>query len=274
MSRPYLVIKIGGDLAGDSPQLDTLANELNALAEDYALVVVHGGGPQATALTQRLGLEPDIRGGRRVTTAPVLEVAKMVLGGQVNIDLTAAFNARGLAAVGISGAAGGTIQAVKRPPRVVSGGGPDPIDFGFVGDIQLVDPGLLSTLCAAGYLPVTNSLGADKAGQVYNINADIAATRIAAALQAHLVLTTGGVSGVLRDKDRPETRLATLTPEAARKAIADGVIQGGMIPKIEESLVVLGLGVKSILIIGKLTAGDLRQALKEPGSQGTVILPA
>ncbi len=154
------------------------------------------------------------------------------------------------------------------------GGGDEPVDFGFVGDIVEIHPEVILPLLDAGFVPVMNSLGADEGGQVYNINADIAATRMARALNATLVLTTGGVRGVLRDKDDDATRIPLLTPARAREAIANGVIVGGMIPKIEESLEVLGAGVHAIHILGKLEEGDLLAELASPGSVGTALIEA
>ncbi len=273
MSISRIVVKVGGRLAEDIEQADALAKDLVILLErGHQLIVVHGGGPQATALTTRLGLEPNIVGGRRVTDEPTLEVVKMVLAGQVSVGLTARLCAGGVPAVGLSGVSAGLISAVKRPPRVVSGGGDAPVDFGYVGDIVAIRAEVILPLLSAGFVPVMNSLGSDERGQVYNINADIAATRVAQAVGATLVLTTGGVRGVLRDKDDDTTRIPLLTPHQAREAIVSGVIVGGMIPKIEESLNVLGDGVRAIHILGRLRAGDLLTELATPGAVGTALV--
>lgn len=271
MSRPTIVIKTGGELAADTEQVAALGADIAALEAD--VVVVHGGGPQATELSRKLGIERHIVGGRRVTDRETLDVMKMILGGLVNVDLTAALRGAGLRTIGLSGVSSGLVEAVKRPPRVVSGGGPEPVDFGWVGDIVGVNVSLLRLLLAEGYTPVLNSLGGDAGGHVYNINADVAATKVAAALEAdHLALLTGGVPGVLRDKDDPETRIPRLTADDARAAIADGVIVGGMIPKIEEALDVLDAGVGAIHILGALRPGDVRRALDTPGSVGTALV--
>lgn len=271
-----LLLKLGGNVLEDVGQLSAIASDLKHLHDDgVQIVLVHGGGPQATRLSKRLGLTPKMVGGRRVTDADALEVTKMVLAGQLNVNLTCAMRQVGLSAVGLSGVSASLIQAVKRPPRVVSGGGPDPIDFGHVGDIVGVNADLLRLLLQAGHLPVMNSLGANAQGEPFNINADIAATRIAAALQVdHLILLSGGVAGVLRDKDDPDSRIPSLTPAQARAAIADGTIQGGMIPKVEESLEVLDAGVGAIHIMGAVSPGTLLKALDEPGAVGTVLLGA
>jgi acetylglutamate kinase len=249
-----------------------MAGDLRLLAErGERVVVVHGGGPQATELSRRLGIETRQVGGRRITDAATLDVMKMVLAGKLNVDLCAALVAAGVHAVGLHGASALTVQAVRRPPRVVSGGGPEPIDFGHVGDVIGFNLELLHTLLRAHYVPVIACLGADAAGNVYNINADIVGNQLAGALGAdHLLLVTS-TPGVLRDVKDPESRLPLLTAAAARRAIADGVVTGGMIPKIEEALAVLGSGVKAIHILGKLGPGDLARAVDQPGSLGTTL---
>lgn len=270
-----VVAKLGGDALSLPERLDPIVKDMATLhRQGVNLVVMHGGGPQASELCKRLGIERRIVGGRRITDAPTLEVMKMVLGGQVSINLTLALTALGLPAIGLCGVSARIIDAVKRPPRVMSGCGDDPIDFGHVGDIVTVNTEPVQLLCEAGFLPVLNSLGSDAQGRAYNINADIAATRVAHAMKAdHLVLITGKVPGVLRDPNDLSTRIARLTASEARKAIVDGIVKGGMIPKIEESLEVLGRGVGAIHIVGTLERGDLLNVLLDPGCIGTVLVP-
>ncbi|HEY0135019.1 MAG TPA: acetylglutamate kinase, partial [Nannocystis sp.] len=150
--------------------------------------------------------------------------------------------------------------------------GPDPIDFGLVGDIVEIRTELLRHLWAGGYTPVVNTLGIDPAkGEVYNINADTVASAIAAALKVdHLFLMTG-VPGVLQNKDDPSTRIPRLTAAEARQAIASGVIVGGMIPKVEEALANIELGIGAVHILGA-TAGALQAEAQQPGSRGTVLV--
>lgn len=269
-----IVIKLGGAALFDPRELSPLLTDMVELhRKGIELVVMHGGGPQATELSKRLGIERRIVGGRRITDAATLEVMKMVLAGQVSVDLTTAMGAVGLPSVGLSGVSAGIIGAVKRPPRVVSGCGDEPVDFGHVGDIVTINIDPIRLLCSAGYIPVLNSLGADKQGRTYNINADIAANKVAHSLHAdHLLLISGGVSGVMRDPDVPDSRIARLTAGEARQAIRDEIIRGGMIPKIEESLQVLGAGVGAIHILGSLAQGDVLRAIESPGSVGTVLV--
>ena len=269
-----LVVKLGGDALSNSEQLAGIAADIGELHQAGArIVVLHGGGPQATELSKRLGIERRIVGGRRITDAETLEVMKMILAGQMSVNVTLAFGKAGLSAVGLSGVSAGIVGAVKRPPRIISGCGDEPVDFGHVGDIVSVNTAVLGLLCDNGHVPILNSLGADREGRCYNINADIVATRVAHALRAaHLVLVVGKVPGVLRDPDDTSSRIPVLTAAEARQAIIDGVVTGGMIPKIEESLNVLDQGVGAIHIVGSLHPGDLLAAVAEPGSIGTALV--
>ncbi len=268
-----VVVKIGGEIVGGSG-VHAVAADLTALAaRGERVFLVHGGGPQATALQRTLGQEPKVVAGRRITSQAALDVMKMTVAGLLNVDLCAALVAAGARPVGLHGASSLVIEAVRRPPRVVSGGGPEPIDFGLVGDVVGFRRELLELLADAGYIPVLACLGADTNGQVLNINADIIATQLAQAIGAdHLVLVTGA-PGVLRDVADPASRLPRLTAAEARAAIADGTVRGGMIPKLEESLAVLDTGrVRSIHIVGDLGPGDLLRAVDEPGSIGTALV--
>jgi acetylglutamate kinase len=211
-------------------------------------------------------------GGRRVTDAATLDVMKMIVAGKLNVDLCGTLIAAGLRPVGLHGASGPFIRARHRPPRVVSGAGPDPIDLGHVGDVVSFDLGLLEALWGAGYLPVIATLGSDPAtGQAYNINGDIVANQLAVAILADKLLLITAVTGVYADLRDPTTRWPRLATAEARAAIADGRITGGMIPKIEESLSTLAAGVGEIQILGSLGPGDLVSAVTAPGTVGTAL---
>ena len=262
-----VVVKLGGEVLAPPALAQVAAGIAAARAAGHRLTIVHGGGPQATALSQRLGLVPTIVGGRRVTDAATLDVMKMVVAGQLNVDLVAALRAAGVPALGLHGA-GGVIKAHRRPPRLVSGGGPAPVDFGLVGDIDGFDLALLRAL-AVDYVPALASLGGTPAGQVLNINADVVASALAAALDCDALLAITGVGGVRRDKDDATSRLARLTVAQARAAIADGTVQGGMIPKLEEAFEPLAAGVRAVHIIG---AAEIAAALAHPGTVGTLLV--
>ncbi len=267
-----IVIKLGGSVAA-SDRVHPVAADIATLCQcSTRVLVVHGGGPQATAMQKRLGQEPNIVAGRRITDADALEVMKMVVGGSINIALCSALIAAGAKPVGLNGASSQAVAAVKRPPRVVSGGGPEPIDFGCVGDVVGINLELINLLLSNSYVPVLACLGADNSGTIYNINADIIANQAAVHLEAHQLVLITSVRGVYADPSDPSTRIGKLTAEQARNAIADGTIAGGMIPKIEESLRILESGLQSIHIVGELNTGELLAELTQPGSIGTALV--
>lgn len=266
-----LVVKVGGEIVRSS-DLPPLTRDLVALQkEGHAIVVVHGGGPQVTELQRKLGQEPIIVAGRRVTDAAALEALKMSVAGAVNVDLCAAIVAAGGAPVGLHGASSLVVRARKRPPVVVAGGGDKPIEFGCVGDVIGVNEALLALLLGAGHIPVVACLAADEHGAVYNINADAVASHMARALDAEALVLVTEVGAVLRDPADPSTRIARLTQADTKQAIADGHIRGGMIPKLTEGFAALDQGVRSVLVVGKLGPGDLAHAVTAPGSVGTVL---
>lgn len=277
--RPTAMIKLGGEVVADQPALAAMMADVRTLVTaGWRVVVCHGGGPQANALQERLGVPTVKVGGRRVTDEATLQIVKQVLAGEVSVDLVAAAVAAGVPAVGLSGVSCGVVTAHRRPPVKVSGGGDAPVDFGLVGDVAEIRTGLVEHLWAGGYVPVLSTLGIDDgpagapAWQVYNINADTVASAVAAALRVdHLFLVTG-IGGVLRDKDDPTTRIPVLRASEARQAIADGTVVGGMIPKLEEALEILHRGIGAVHILGP-GAGVLEQAAREPGRRGTALLP-
>jgi acetylglutamate kinase len=271
MTMTTAVIKLGGDVLED-PARGQVARGVARGREGQAapvsrILVVHGGGAQVTALSGRLGVETKMVGGRRITDAPTLEVLEMVVAGRLNVELCAALRGQGARAVGLH-AGSGVLRARRRPPRVVSGGGPDPIDFGLVGDVVGIDRPLLDALWAGGYLPVVSCLGLSDEGQVLNLNADLAASQMAAALEADTLVAVTAVGGVRRDPKDPATRLAALTVAEGRAAIASGAVTGGMIPKLEEAFTAIAAGVRSVQVVGP---GEIAEALAAPGSVGSLI---
>ncbi|MEL6616797.1 MAG: acetylglutamate kinase, partial [Bacteroidota bacterium] len=190
------VLKIGGAIAASPEALDRLWREVRALPGP--VVLVHGGGPQATALARRLGHEPRIVAGRRVTSDLDLDVALYTMRGAVNARLVASAQASGVRAVGISGADGGLVQVVRRPPREVDG---EMVDFGHVGDVTAADPALPLALLDAGFTPIVASVCSDGAGALYNVNADTVAMEITIALSAARLVMVAEASGVRRDPD-------------------------------------------------------------------------
>lgn len=265
-----LVVKIGGEVVG-SGEAALLGADLRTLSSDHRIAIVHGGGPQATELQKKLGLTTTQIAGRRVTDAATLDVMKMAIAGKLNVDLCAALLAAGLSPVGLHGASGHVVKAVRRPPKPYPPAAPDPVDLGFVGDVVGFNLDLLELLWSKQHVPVIACLGADAAGGTYNINADLVGNQLAAALRADRLFLVTSTPGVLKNVDDPSSRLTRITVAEARQAIADKVVTGGMIAKLEEAMAVIDQGVGSIHILGKLSPGDLVRAVREPGSIGTTL---
>ncbi len=267
-----IVVKLGGDVVA-SPLMDVLARDVRALVDEWHRVaIVHGGGPQASALQRALGQEPRILSGKRFTDEATLEVMKYIVAGQVNVDCCARLLASGVMPVGLHGASGHAIQSRRRPPRVLTGAGPDPVDLGLVGDVTGFNLGLLGDLWERRYVPVLACLGMTAEGQALNINGDTVASQLAGALRADALVLVTSTQGVLRDVNDPASRIARMTRAEFARGVEDGTISGGMIPKLEESFRVLAGGARSVVIVGRLEAGDLRRAVLDPGSVGTVLV--
>jgi acetylglutamate kinase len=232
------VVKIGGRAQGD-PQL--IAQLAAASSRGESLVIVHGGGDEVSALQRRLGLEPQFRGGRRVTSVEDLELVRMVLSGATNKRLVAQLLSAGVRAVGLSGEDAGLLTARVTDP-----------DFGRVGGAMTAHPELLTHLWSGGFIPVVSPLGRDAddpQGGGLNVNGDDAAAAIAAALGADELLLVADVAGVL---DEAGAVIAELDGPAAQSLVAGGVAKGGMAAKLEAGALALRGGVRNVRI------GDLR----------------
>lgn len=268
-----VLVKVGGELLADGVALAGVAGAISAAGHHgVAVTVVHGGGPQVSALQRRLGLEPTLVAGRRVTDQATLEVVAMVLAGKVNTELVAALAAHGVSAVGLSGADGGVLAAHRRPPLSVTVNGQrSTVDYGHVGDIDGVNASLLETLLGSGYVPVICSLTADERGSLLNVNADTAAAAVAAALGVERLVVLTGVAGVYRDFAARRGVIELLTPAAARAAIADGTVAGGMAPKLEACARAVEEGVGEAVIVDGTQRDVVRAALTARGVRGTAI---
>jgi acetylglutamate kinase len=239
-----VVVKYGGNaLAGAPGEGDA---GLASFATDIVLMrsvgmrplVVHGGGPQIGALMARLGKVPEFIDGLRVTDAETLDIARMVLVGKVNRDIVSAINVHAPLAVGVSGEDAGLISAQARDPLL-----------GFVGDVTAINPDLVTRLLAEDLIPVVATIGNDPTGQAYNINADTAAGAIAEAVGAAKLVYLTDVDGIRRDRQDPASRISTATTDDLEAMLADGTIDGGMIPKVLSCVraVVGGVGQAHIL---------------------------
>jgi acetylglutamate kinase len=268
-----IVVKLGGEVIA-SAALAVVARDVAEIARAGGhVVVVHGGGPQATKLSERLGIATRQVAGRRVTDGETLDVIKMIVAGKLNVDLCAALGAAGARPIGLHGASARVIAAERRPPKIYPGAGPEPVDLGLVGDVTGVDTALLGLLTANGYVPVLACLGSGEGGAVFNINADTVANRVAVELAAEGLMLISDVPGVLRDVSDPASRIPRLTVAEGQRMIAEGVVTKGMIPKLEESFAALAEGVRRIHIVGRLSPGDLVREASAPGSIGTVLVP-
>ena len=238
-----LVVKLGGAVLQRPDAVRAVWRGLAVLGRPA--IVVHGGGPQATALARRLGHEPRIVHGRRVTTDIDLQIALWAYRGELNTRLVAAGLAEGARSVGLSGVDGGMIQVERRPPRRIGG---ETVDFGWVGDVTGADAAPLRALLAAGFVPVVAPLGVDAAGQVFNVNADTVALEVAAALQADALVLVAEVGALRRDADDPATALPSISPGAASAGQAAGWISGGMRVKLDVGFEALRRGVGTVRI--------------------------
>jgi acetylglutamate kinase len=269
------VVKLGGEVLSDPHALDGMAGQISLLHSlGIRIVVVHGGGPQASALSRRLGIEPTIIAGRRVTDDAVLEVAEMVYGGTLNTAVLAALRAHQIQAVGLSGVDAELITAHRRPPITVvdDEGRERHVDYGHVGDVQRVDPRVLTTLLDARFLPVVASLAGDEHGSVYNVNADTVAEVLAIALRAQKLIYCTGVPGVLRDPSDPSSLVAFADPDDLDDLRASGALAGGMRPKVEACIRAATGGVERTHIIDGRAPDALLLEVFTGAGTGTMIV--
>jgi len=253
------VVKLGGALLDDADALAAVWNGVAALREAGPVVLVHGGGPQSTALARKLGHEPRIVAGRRVTADLDLDIALWTMRGALNAGLVAAAQAAGLPAVGLSGVDGGLVSVEKRPPRDVDG---TTVDFGHVGDVTGSAPAVLHALLGAGFVPVVAPLCADGSGRVFNVNADTVALTLADALGADALLLIAEAGGVFRAFPDAGSRLPELDTTAFEAGVAEGWIAGGMRPKLEVGFEARRRGIAHVRICAPT---DLTDALAGTG---------
>ena len=234
-----VVVKYGGNAMVDPALARQFADDIVLMhAVGLKPVVVHGGGPQIGELMARLGKEPEFRDGLRVTDAETLDIARMVLVGKINSDIVSGINVHGPLAVGLSGEDASLIHASARQP-----------ELGFVGDVEAVNPAIVERLLAEDLVPVISTIGSDLAGQAYNINADTGAGAVAEALAAAKVIYLSDVEGLLRDVDDPDSLISRISPKELQGLVDEGVLTGGMIPKIAACIHAVDHGVDSAHIL-------------------------
>ena len=269
------VIKLGGEVLADADALDGVAAQVSLLSSlGIRAVVVHGGGPQASALSRRLGIEPRVVAGRRVTDDDALAVAKMVFAGALNVDVLSALRRHHVSAVGLSGVDAELVTARVRPPipMTAEDGRVEIVDFGHVGDVAGVDPRILTTLLDARFVPVVASLAGDAEGRVYNVNADTMAESLAVALGAQKLLILTGVAGVLRDRDDPATLVTFADADELAALLETGAIEAGMRPKIEACIRAARGGVERTHIVDGRAAESILYEVFTGAGCGTMIV--
>lgn len=257
MRRPLLV-KIGGSMAEDDAALQAMARVLAALAKQgQALVLVHGGGKDINRHLAWLGEPPRFKDGLRVTSEEAMKVVEMTLSGYVNKKLVGYLSAAGAKSAGLSGVDGTTFLCSPLDP-----------ELGQVGRVTEVNTDLVSTLLAGGFLPVVSPISVDASMRHYNVNADDAASALAIALEAERLLFISDVPGVL---DASKSRIARLGGNAIEELIAQGIVQGGMIPKLRGCEAAVKAGVGEVHICGFTSEAALLDQLSGRVNSGTII---
>lgn len=251
-----LVVKYGGNAMINEKLKDSVMRDIVLLSLiGVRVVLVHGGGPEITEMLGKMGKESKFVNGLRVTDKETAEVVQMVLAGKINKGLVGLLERKGGKAIGLSGLDGHMIKAKVKDEAL-----------GFVGEITDIDVTTVLDVLEKGYIPVISTVACDDDGNVYNINADTAAAKIAGALNAESLISMTDISGILRDKDDPSTLISEIKISDAPKLIEDGIINGGMIPKVECCTNAIKWGVKKVFIIdGRVPHSILIETLTDEG---------
>ncbi|MCI0546435.1 MAG: acetylglutamate kinase [Candidatus Rokubacteria bacterium] len=263
-----LVIKYGGAAMEQADLKEQFARDVLLLRlVGIRPVIVHGGGPQIGSLMRRLGKEPEFVGGMRVSDAETVEIVEMVLVGKINKEIVGLINLHGGRAVGLSGKDGNLLQARRRLHRLPDG---SQADLGLVGEVESVNPEVIRLLEEHGFIPVIAPLGLGAEGETYNINADLVAGDLAAALQAEKLIHLTDVQGIVGDDGR---HVSTLTRREAERLIKANVIDGGMLPKVESALRALEGGAgKAHIIDGRVPHAILLEVFTVEGVGTEIVL--
>ncbi len=264
------VLKAGGDAFVSAETTRALMEQIGILHQvGIRVVLVHGGGPQSTALSKRLGLATQMVEGRRVTDAQTLEVSTMVLNGEINTRIVAMCRALGIPAIGISGVDGGLIKASKRPPVQVAG---QTVDYGFVGDILGLDASILVKQLDNDLVPIVSPLSADDHGTLLNINADTVAAMIACELKAEKFVMATGTPGILESRDDPRSLISYIDRAGLRRLREEGRISDGMLPKVAAIERALSGGVPRVHVISYAQADSLLLEVFTNEGTGTLVV--
>jgi acetylglutamate kinase len=265
------VIKAGGEVFIDPAKTNAFVEQVGILHQvGIRVVLIHGGGPQSTELAAALGFDSTFVDGRRVTDGNSLNVAAMVLNGQINTRILAACRDLQIPAVGISGVDAGLIRAHKRPP--VERDGEETVDYGFVGDIDSVEADILKKQLDNGLMPVVSPLSCDESGTLLNINADTVAAAIAAALDAEKLILATGAPGILEDVNDPHSLISYIDRSALAKLKASGSLADGMLPKAAAIDSAIANGVQRVHVISsQLPDSILLEVFTNEGT-GTLVV--
>lgn len=265
------VIKAGGEVFTDAGKTNALMEQVGILHQiGIRVVLVHGGGPQSTALASALGLKTTLVDGRRITDGESLNVATMVLNGQINTRILVACRELQIPAIGISGIDAGLIRAHKRPP--VERAGHSTIDYGFVGDIDSVDADILTKQLDNGLMPVVSPLSCDESGTILNINADTVAAAIAAELNAEKLLLTTDAAGILEDVNDPSSLISYIDRAALQKLRDSGSLADGMLPKAAAIDTAIANGVRRVHVISSKVPDSILLEIFTNEGTGTLVV--
>lgn len=256
-----LVVKYGGNAMINGELKDSVMRDIVLLnLIGVKVVLVHGGGPEITEMLSKVGKETLFVDGLRVTDEETAQIVLMVLSGKINKGLVGLIEQKGGKAIGLSGVDGSMIEAVKRNEKL-----------GFVGDITNINPEIIEDSLEKGYIPIISTVGCDKEGNIYNINADTAAAKIAGALHAESLISMTDISGIMKDKNDPSSLISALSIDEAEAFIADGTIKDGMMPKARCCIDAINWGVKKVFIIdGRVPHSILIETLTNEG-MGTMF---
>jgi acetylglutamate kinase len=261
-----IVIKYGGSTMIDENLREVIARDIILLKYvGINPIVVHGGGKHITSMLNRLGKETEFLDGQRVTDAETVGIAEMVLTGQLNKNIVALIHKQGASAVGLSGKDGKLIEVRKKEVKDK--------DYGFVGEIVNVNVKIINVLEENGFIPIISPIGINSAGETFNINADAVAYAIASELKASKLIFLTDVKGVYKDINDEKSIISSLTDKSIKKYISEGIISGGMLPKLEMAIDTLEKGVKKIHIInGKIEHSILLEVFTKGGIGTEIVL--
>lgn len=269
--KPLILFKYGGNaMTNENLQKQILNKISNLKSKGYNVVIVHGGGPFIQKALDDAGIESEFIDGQRKTSAEAMEHVSMALIGKVNSRIVGLINAMKYSAVGISGKDGDTVIAKKRKHKTKVNGVEKEVDLGRVGEIELINTELIDLLLKNNHIPVISCIASDGNARDFNINADMFAGNMAAALKADEYIVLTDVDGLLEDKDKPETLIKNANISKLDKLIDDGIIQGGMIPKIDACKIAVNYGAKSARIING-TSPEQIDLINNTNSPGTLI---